>query len=639
MIGPGSQIGSYRLIERLGRGGMGVVYLAEHMALGKQVALKMLRPDTAGDADAVSRFFTEARAVNMIRHEHIVEVNDFGTAQTGEIYYVMELLSGASLYQHVQRHEPFSLSRTLHVGVQVADALAASHAVGVVHRDLKPENIILIERSSDKDYVKVLDFGLAKLMRGNEGSLHQTQTGAVMGSPLYMSPEQCVGSPLIDHRTDIYSLGIILFELVTGRVPFEGKSWGELVLLHSSAPFPSVRTLKSSLPARFEAILEKAAAKSADARFQHMAELREALLGLIDSAGKADRLRSSKMPVLAPPVAAPAEEEGDKESTRVAAAPRISSGKRGIPESTLEDSRTISQAVTAHISRPMSGSSDRTMANVHQASTQPISMAEDLTEDVTQEPSLRRPADPQAQPYDPPGDVGAAVAARSSQVEPTAEQLRDTALVRPSTVASGAESHPPPPARGLRKPQLLLLAALALVVAGLVVRFVVVGGSPSPGSSGLPPLGAPVATPVGPSSPSPTTAAPARAAGTAVSPVAPESPAPAAHPGAQAPAAGAARTAAPSTAGKPSTAAPPAPAAAASVKAGAPAARPGGTAAATTATAASPSGPAAAAKPVAPAARPRARSDRPRRPRRPSAPAPAGKPLNEDDDVLDPRRR
>jgi serine/threonine protein kinase len=283
VIHSGDIVGSYRVIEPVGKGGTGVVYLAEHVALARRVALKVLRGDAVDDEDAASRFFTEARLVNRIGHEHIVDITDFGTTQEGQCYFAMELLVGETLGQRLRSGGPFSLKRTLHVAVQIAGALTASHDVGIIHRDLKPENVFLIDRMGDVDFVKVLDFGLAKLLGTDAKGMPRTLQGTIQGTPHYMSPEQCLGRSDVDHRTDIYALGVILFQMVTGELPFNADGWGEVMLMHATVPFPSVRLRRPVLPELFEALVQRAVDKDRDKRFGTMVELRDALLGLLDS--------------------------------------------------------------------------------------------------------------------------------------------------------------------------------------------------------------------------------------------------------------------------------------------------------------------------------------------------------------------
>jgi tRNA A-37 threonylcarbamoyl transferase component Bud32 len=279
MIDIGHTIGNYRITAKLGEGGMGVVYLAEHPVIGKKVAMKAIHPELSKNSDVVSRFVTEAKAVNQIGHEHIVDIADFGNTSDGEFYFVMEYLQGESLSDRLRRETRLDAGSALSITAQIADALNASHEQGIIHRDLKPENIFLCNnRGPGRDFVKVLDFGLAKLTLSDQKVSHKTRTGSVMGTPYYMSPEQCEGKIEIDHRADIYSLGVLLFEMLTGKVPFGGDGYGEIIVKHVTMPPPSVRSINEDLPEEVDLILYRALAKDRDQRFQTMAEFEEALL-------------------------------------------------------------------------------------------------------------------------------------------------------------------------------------------------------------------------------------------------------------------------------------------------------------------------------------------------------------------------
>jgi len=277
MIAVGDTVGNYRVTAKLGEGGMGQVFLAEHPVIGSKVAIKAVHSQYARNAEVVSRFVTEARAVNQVGHEHIVSITDFGTTPASDFYFVMEYLQGSMLAEQIG--DAFPPARALNIAAQIADALQASHDQGVIHRDLKPANVLLITRDGTPDFVKVFDFGLAKLI-GNNGApaAHHTGAGIVMGTPFYMSPEQCVGDAEVDHRCDIYALGVILFEMLTGRVPFTGEGYGEVLYKHVNATPPSLRELVPRLPAALEALVARAMAKDPNQRFQSMAELRAALL-------------------------------------------------------------------------------------------------------------------------------------------------------------------------------------------------------------------------------------------------------------------------------------------------------------------------------------------------------------------------
>jgi len=273
----GQTLGSFRVISLLGEGGMGRVYLAEHVLIGRRAAIKVLAAEIADNEDFVSRFFTEARAVNDIRHPNIVEVTDFGTF--GKLpFIVMELLDGETLEQRLTRVRMLDAASAARVVAQVAAAVGAGHEHGMVHRDLKPANIFLRNHPDYPDFVKVLDFGIAKLVTSDRNVQHHTEMGALIGTPAYMSPEQCLGDTHLDHRSDIYSLGVVLYQMVTGRLPFTAETAGRLIMSHVQEPPPPPQTINPAISAAMSAIILRAMAKKPDQRFASMRELRDAIL-------------------------------------------------------------------------------------------------------------------------------------------------------------------------------------------------------------------------------------------------------------------------------------------------------------------------------------------------------------------------
>jgi serine/threonine-protein kinase len=277
MIDLGQTVGNYRVVAKIGEGAMGIVYLAEHPVIGRRAALKVVHPQHARNPEVVGRFVNEATAINRIGHEHIVEVTDFGRTPAGDFYFTMEYLEGEALADLIARDAPFELSRALGIAAQIADALAASHEHGVIHRDLKPENVFLVTRGENASFVKVLDFGLAKLVNRDGAAPHETRRGLVMGTPYYMSPEQCEGRLEIDARADIYSLGVVLFEMLTGRLPFGGTAYGEVLAKQLTMRPPAARSLVPDLPEAIDAILDLALAKRPADRFPSMRAFRRAL--------------------------------------------------------------------------------------------------------------------------------------------------------------------------------------------------------------------------------------------------------------------------------------------------------------------------------------------------------------------------
>ncbi len=277
----GSILGSYKVLEVLGRGGMGHVFRAEHVKLGREVALKLLRSDYARRRDAVARFFQEARTVNRVRHRNIVDVTDFVELDDGTTFIIMEYLRGQSLGKWARTG--IDLPRALAVLVQICDGLGAAHEVGVIHRDLKPDNVIIVPTADGAELAKLLDFGVAKLVnRDDEDVGFQTAAGSVIGTPAYMSPEQA-GGMAVDPRSDIYSLGAIMYELFCGQPMFRGRSFGEYVRKHlTEMPVPPRQTAAGAgIDPRLEALIMKCLEKDPIQRFPRITELRDALLTML----------------------------------------------------------------------------------------------------------------------------------------------------------------------------------------------------------------------------------------------------------------------------------------------------------------------------------------------------------------------
>jgi len=262
----------YKIQQLLGEGGMGFVYLARHKVIDKKVAVKVLRSDLARDREILDRFLQEAKAASSIGNPHIVDISDFGDLPDGSTYFVMEYLEGKSLSNLIDSGETLTPERICHIALQIADGLSAAHAQGIVHRDLKPDNIYLVQRSADPDFIKILDFGIAKVT--GDANTKLTKAGAVFGTPHYMSPEQAAGAP-VDHRTDIYALGVMLYEMASGQLPFTADNFMGILTQHMyKAPVP-IRALVPTpdCPPGLEAIILKYMSKKVDHRYQSMDEL------------------------------------------------------------------------------------------------------------------------------------------------------------------------------------------------------------------------------------------------------------------------------------------------------------------------------------------------------------------------------
>ena len=276
----GRQIGNYRLEAEIGHGGMGSVYRARHLLLARVAAVKILHPHLSGDASMVQRFLNEARAVNDIRHPRIVEVLDAGRLASGTPYIVMEHLAGESLAARLRREGRLPAAVAVGIARQIAGALGAAHARGIVHRDLKPENVFLCDGGGgDGDpSVKVLDFGIAKLRADLAGAGAETRpTGGLLGTPQYMAPEQWRTGVVADPRIDVYALGLIVFEMLSGTPPFVGDSWVDLLHLHISSTPPRLRERGVEVPAALEAVVRRALAKEPGDRLPSMAAFDEEL--------------------------------------------------------------------------------------------------------------------------------------------------------------------------------------------------------------------------------------------------------------------------------------------------------------------------------------------------------------------------
>ena len=265
--------GKYRIEAKLSEGGMGTVYRGTHVLMDKTVAVKVLRPSLAADEKIVARFSREARAASKIAHPNALSVTDFGEAEDGIVFLVMEFLDGRTLKDVIRVEGPMPLERVVDIMRQVADALKAAHDQGVVHRDLKSDNIMLISTGVG-EHAKVLDFGIAKIIEP-DGALNSelTAPNLVIGTPQYMSPEQCSQSSEIDRRSDIYSLGVILYEMLVGHVPFTGDSPTIVMLKHLQEPVPSVLEERDDIPPSIAQIIARAMAKLPDNRYQHITDV------------------------------------------------------------------------------------------------------------------------------------------------------------------------------------------------------------------------------------------------------------------------------------------------------------------------------------------------------------------------------
>jgi len=289
-VSPGQILaGKYRIERVLGRGGMGVVVAARHMQLDEQVALKFLLPEALANQDAVRRFEREARAAVKIKSEHVARVTDVGTLESGSPFMVMEYLSGNDLGDYLLQKGPLGVEEAVESVLQACEAIAEAHSMGIIHRDLKPANLFRIVRADGTPSIKVLDFGISKV----QGDHAMTHTSSMMGSPQYMSPEQMTAAKTVDARADIWAMGVILLELLTGKTPFDGDTIPELcvAILHSEPP--PLSRFRPELPIDLGLVIDRALQKSRDDRFPNVAEFATALapFGPPGAAVSAERIR------------------------------------------------------------------------------------------------------------------------------------------------------------------------------------------------------------------------------------------------------------------------------------------------------------------------------------------------------------
>src|SRR4051812_8048287 len=271
----------YRILSKLGQGGMGTVYIAEHVALGKRVAVKVLKEEVSRDPAMAKRFEQEAVAASRIGQENIVDVTDFGRTPEGSLYFVMEYLEGRTLADLLQRERVLPVGRACRILAQICEAIEAAHARGIVHRDLKPHNVVLLDRPGHPDFVKVLDFGISKMGWRQEPI---TEQGAILGTPEYMAPEQASGES-VDPRTDVYAIGVMAYELLTGTLPFRGDHSVATMLKHINEAVepPRKRRPDLDIPEEWEPAILRALSKKADDRQQTVTQFRLAIAKHITS--------------------------------------------------------------------------------------------------------------------------------------------------------------------------------------------------------------------------------------------------------------------------------------------------------------------------------------------------------------------
>jgi len=412
----GEVVGSYRITGKLGSGGMGAVYLAKHTLIGREAAIKVLLPELCGDESIVARFFNEARTTTAIKHPGIVEIYDFGYARDGSAYLVMERLEGEPLGSRLKRVGRLPIEQALSIARQMCGALMAAHRIGVVHRDLKPDNVYIVQDPEvpGGERAKILDFGIAKLRdKGDSFSAFQTQEGTVMGAPTYMAPEQVAGADKVDHRADQYSVGCILFEMICGRPPFDGRAYGEVMAKQVREPPPRPSSIDPSIRPDIDALLLKMLEKRPDARF---ADAYDLLQRLHELSGLPPP--SFAGPLMVPPPPPSAEEIGSPFESQASADPV--EGNLNITRSAVVSSARLTLALGPK-SRP----------------SQPPPLP------PLQPAAGKKPSTPPPPPHARPDALADTMPSPAPHAAPPA--MFSVPSILPPTVAKAVQSPPPPP--------------------------------------------------------------------------------------------------------------------------------------------------------------------------------------------------
>jgi serine/threonine-protein kinase len=416
--------GKYRLVRVIGRGGMGAVFEAENVAIAKRFAVKMLDPEWAKDPGVAGRFAREARAASAVDSEHIVSVVDAGS-DDGCPYIAMELLRGEDLGTRLRRETRVAQRDALHITAQVLRGLVAAHDAGIVHRDLKPDNVLLVDRAGDANFVKIVDFGVSKVRRpdGDTTPLALTHRGVILGTPLYMAPEQARSLPDVDGRADLYSVGAILFECLTGRPPHVGESYEQILLSVCMQDAPDVRATAPGVPADVSAFVARALARERSERFSSAAEMLAALR-VITPMDPAVRPLSTEGGLATPPTS------GGPQTEAAWTTPEI--------EAQLRARRARARAVATAVVATFSGAA-ATIAVLAMRPAQKADLSGPPGAGVTAGASIRSTGEPSAPAPPAPGSALAASASPSSppRIPPQSSPSRNVA-------PSGAATNPAP---------------------------------------------------------------------------------------------------------------------------------------------------------------------------------------------------
>ena len=462
--------GKYRVDRVLGVGGMGVVVAARHLSLDERVAIKFLLPEAVGTPEAVARFVREARAAVRIKSEHVARVIDVGKLDSGAPYMVMEYLDGSDLAAWVAQRGKMAIEQAVEFLLQACEAIAEAHALGIVHRDLKPANLFVIRRPDGGLSIKVLDFGISKITTPGSPEMAMTRTSTIIGSPLYMSPEQMQSSRNVDARADVWSLGVILFELVTGRVPFEGEVLTELIAKILSTPPSPVRGFAPEVPPALEQVILRCLEKDRERRYATVGEFAAALApfgpprvaqslerihGVLEAAGIARRPSTPAVqPVAVQPTQSMTAASWGQTAGQPAASPRSRGGAIAAVAAVVVLAMAGGGGVLFYRGRAaaIGGASTATPPTTPEPATGSVPSAVSSSTSVTQESTI--PTEPPTASAAPSAQVPSArpavpaypVApppARPAAAPPPLTRRRPTATRRTSSTPQGAASTDP----------------------------------------------------------------------------------------------------------------------------------------------------------------------------------------------------